>query len=73
MFSLSHLNFWRIYSSLGNSLSVKYSVYEKEISSEALEIGEMEGVKLEDRYVGGAQVYSKGRASIEKLLQIYQE
>jgi hypothetical protein len=58
---------------LGEPSSVKFSISGKEISEEAIKIGELEGVKLEDRYIGGAPVRLEGKASIEKILEIYAE
>ncbi|MCP8313126.1 MAG: hypothetical protein H3Z53_01975 [archaeon] len=57
---------------LGNPSSVEFIVIGKEISEAAMKIGEMEGVKLEDRYIGGAPVHLEGNASIEKLSVVYE-
>lgn len=34
--------------------------------------GELEGVCLDDRYVGGVPVYLEGKAPIERILEIYE-
>jgi hypothetical protein len=58
---------------LGEPSSIKFIVSGKGISEEAIKVGELEGVKLEDRYIGGAPVHLEGKASIEKILEIYEE
>jgi hypothetical protein len=56
---------------LGKPSNIKFIVSGKGISKEAIKAGELKGVKLEDRYVGGAPVHLEGKASIEKILEIY--
>jgi len=58
---------------LGEPFSVKFIVSGKAISEEAIRVGKLEGVKLEDRYVGGVPVYLEGKASIERIIEIYKE
>jgi len=56
----------------GEPFMVKFAVRGEEISREAVNIGELEGVRLKDRYVGGVPVYLEGKAPISRILEIYE-
>ena len=58
---------------LGKPSYVEFIVSGREISEAALKIGDLEGVKLENRYVGGAPVHLRGEASIDKIIEIYKK
>lgn len=58
---------------LGRPSSVTFTISGKEISEAAIKIGEMAGVKLEDRYIAGAPVHLDGETSIERILEIYEQ
>lgn len=58
---------------LGKPSSVRFIIRGKEISEAAKKIGKKEGLKLDDRYVGGAPVELDGEASPERIAEIYEQ
>ncbi|MDI6815332.1 MAG: hypothetical protein QMC90_04555 [Dehalococcoidales bacterium] len=58
---------------LGQPSSTRFIISSKEISQVGLKIGQEVGVRLEDRYIAGAPVEFDGEASIEQVIEIYEQ